>query len=47
MIDITNYNNDNIFAKILRQEMPSKKVFENEYVYAFEDISTLKHLFIF
>ena len=39
MIDITNYNDDNIFAKILRQEMPSKKIFENEYVYAFEDIS--------
>ena len=39
MIDIENYNNDNIFAKILRQEIPSKKVFENKYVYAFEDIS--------
>ncbi len=39
MIDINNYNNDNIFAKILRQEVPSKKIFENEYVYAFEDIS--------
>ena len=32
-------NNDNIFAKILRQEIPSKKVFENKYVYAFEDIN--------
>ena len=39
MIDIENYNNDNIFAKILRQEIPSKKIFENEYVYAFEDIN--------
>ena len=39
MIDITNYNNDNIFAKILRQEIPSKKVFENDVVYAFEDIN--------
>ena len=39
MIDITNYINDNIFAKILRKEIPSKKIFENEYVYAFEDIS--------
>ena len=39
MIDITNYNNENIFAKILRQEIPSKKIFENQYVYAFEDIS--------
>ena len=39
MIDITNYDDDNIFAKILRQEIPSKKVFENKYVYAFEDIN--------
>ena len=39
MIDIANYDNDNIFAKILRQEIPSKKVFENKYVYAFEDIN--------
>tara|TARA_B100001564_G_scaffold274780_1_gene236436 strand:+ start:1127 stop:1495 length:369 start_codon:yes stop_codon:yes gene_type:complete len=39
MINIENYNNDNIFAKILRQEIPSKKIFENEYVFAFEDIS--------
>ena len=39
MIDITNYNDDNIFAKILRQEIPSKKIFENQHVYAFEDIS--------
>ena len=39
MIDIENYNNDNIFAKNLKAEIPSKKIFENEYVYAFEDIS--------
>ena len=39
MIDITNYDDDNIFAKILRQEIPSRKVFENKYVYAFEDIN--------
>ena len=39
MIDIENYNNDNIFAKILRQEIPSKKIFENEYAYAFKDIN--------
>ena len=39
MIDISNYNNENIFAKILRDEIPSKKVFENEFVYAFEDIN--------
>ena len=39
MIDIKNYNNENIFAKILRHEIPSKKVFENDVVYAFEDIN--------
>ena len=39
MIDILNYNNENIFAKILRKEIPSKKVFENDVVYAFEDIN--------
>ena len=39
MIDIKNYDNNNIFAKILRKEIPSKKIFENEYIYAFEDIS--------
>ena len=38
MIDIVNYDKSNIFAKILRKEIPSKKVFENEYVFAFEDI---------
>jgi len=39
MIDITNYDEDNVFAKILRNEIPSKKVFENDFVYAFEDIN--------
>ena len=39
MIDIENYNENNIFAKILRKELPSKKVYEDEYTFAFEDIS--------
>ncbi len=39
MIDIKNYNDENIFAKILRKEIPSEKVFENETVYAFKDIN--------
>ncbi len=39
MIDIQNYNDKNIFAKILRNEIPSKKVFENNDVYAFKDIN--------
>ncbi len=28
-----------IFDKIINQEIPSKKVYEDEYIYAFEDIS--------
>ena len=39
MIDIKNYNNGNIFAKILRNEIPSEKVYENDDVYAFNDIN--------
>jgi histidine triad (HIT) family protein len=33
------YDNTNIFAKILRKELPSKIIFENEHVLCFEDIS--------
>ncbi|MBD3166227.1 HIT domain-containing protein [bacterium] len=36
---MSTYDPDNIFAKIIRGEIPSKKVFENEKVYAFEDIN--------
>jgi len=32
------YDNDNIFAKILRGEMPSFKVYEDDNTYAFMDI---------
>ena len=39
MIDIKNYDENNVFAKILRNEIPCKKVFENEYSLAFKDIS--------
>ena len=39
MIDIINYDSENIFAKILRNEMPCEKVFENEKVLAFKDIN--------
>ena len=39
MIDIKNYNRDNVFAKILRKEIPSDLVFEDENVYAFKDIN--------
>jgi histidine triad (HIT) family protein len=33
------YDDDNIFARILRGEIPSKKVYEDEYVLAFHDIN--------
>ena len=39
MIDIKKYNQDNIFSKILKKEIPSKCIFEDEFVYAFEDIN--------
>jgi len=29
------YNKNNIFAKILRKEIPCKKIFENDYVLSF------------
>lgn len=32
------YSDDNIFAKILRGEAPSARVFEDEHVYAFMDV---------
>ena len=32
------YDNNNIFAKILRGEMPSFKVYEDEKTYAFMDV---------
>ena len=36
---MANYDPDNIFAKILRGEIPNKTVFENKNVLAFEDIN--------
>ena len=32
------YDNDNVFAKILRDEMPSHRVYEDEQTLAFMDI---------
>ena len=37
-----NYDKNNIFAKILRGEIPCKKIYENEYVLAFHDINPQK-----
>ena len=33
------YDKNNIFAKILRKEIPCKKIFENDYVLSFHDIN--------
>ena len=39
-IDATKpYDDTNIFAKILKGEIPSTKVYEDEWAYAFEDIN--------
>jgi len=41
-IDATQpYDDNNIFARILRDEIPSKKVYEDEYAVAFHDINPL------
>ena len=41
-IDATEpYDDDNIFARILRGEIPSKKVYEDDHVLAFHDINPL------
>ena len=37
-----NYDKKNIFAKILRGEIPCKKIYEDEYVLAFHDINPQK-----
>jgi diadenosine tetraphosphate (Ap4A) HIT family hydrolase len=33
------YDDDNIFARILRKEIPSKPVYEDEWAFAFHDIN--------
>ena len=41
-----NYDQNNIFAKILRNEIPCKKVFENDFVLAFHDINPQKKIHV-
>ena len=38
------YDNDNIFARILRKEIPCKKIYEDEFVLSFYDINPLKRI---
>ena len=40
------YNKNNIFAKILRGEVPCQKVYENDYVLAFRDINPQKKVHV-
>ena len=39
-----NYDKNNIFAKILRREIPCKKIFENDHVLSFYDINPQKKI---
>ena len=38
------YDDNNIFAKILREEIPCKKIYEDEYVLSFHDINPQKKI---
>ncbi len=38
------YDKNNIFAKILRKEIPCKKIFENDYVLSFHDVNPKKKI---
>ena len=38
------YDKNNIFAKILRGEIPCKKIYENDYILSFYDINPQKKI---
>ena len=38
------YDDNNIFAKILRGEVPCKKIYEDDYVLAFHDVNPQKKI---
>ena len=38
-----NYDENNIFAKILRGEIPCDKIYEDDYVLSFHDINPQKN----
>ena len=49
MSDYSHLNDDCLFCKIIKGEIPSKKVYEDESVYAFADINPtapIHYLFI-
>ena len=39
-----NYDDNNIFAKILRGEIPCEKIYEDDYVFSFHDVSPQKKI---
>jgi len=40
------YDKNNIFAKILREEIPCKKIYEDSYVLAFHDVNPQKKIHV-
>ena len=40
------YDNNNIFAKILRGEVPCKKIYEDEHVLSFHDVNPQKKIHV-
>ena len=38
------YDNDNIFAKILRGEIPCNKIYEDDFIFSFYDINPQKKI---
>ena len=42
-----NYDDNNIFAKILRNEIPCNKIYEDEFILSFHDINPQKKIHAF
>tara|TARA_B100000780_G_C20952365_1_gene379943 strand:+ start:368 stop:733 length:366 start_codon:yes stop_codon:yes gene_type:complete len=40
------YDENNIFAKILREEIPCKKIYEDDFVLSFQDIKPQKKIHV-
>ena len=41
------YDKNNIFAKILRGEIPCKKIYENDFVLSFHDVNPQRKIHAF
>ena len=44
--EIIMYDKNNVFAKIIRDEIPAKKIYENEYALAIEDINPVSSIHV-